>query len=118
MESTAKVLWGSQKPPKQVLISLLFLKRGFSLLFIYLFFDPIKLGLSVCSLCVRFSVTCFFIENYEGWVGVVCVCAGGVGVVVSVFWVKIGPKFDYIICEFVLFNNILWFPKICANEES
>ena len=35
MESTANVLWGSQKPKIQGLISFLFLKRDFSLLFIY-----------------------------------------------------------------------------------
>ena len=36
----------------------------------------------------------------------------------GVSWVKIGQKVDYIICEFALFNNILWCPKICANEAS
>ena len=35
---------------------------------IYLFFDPIKLALSVYSPCVRLSMTCFFIKNYgSGW---------------------------------------------------
>ena len=35
---------------------------------IYLFFYPIKLTLSVCALCVRLSMTCFFINNYgSGW---------------------------------------------------
>ena len=35
---------------------------------IYLFFDPIKLALSVFSPCVRLSMTCFFIKNYgAGW---------------------------------------------------
>ena len=33
---------------------------------IYLFFDPIKLALSVCSSCVRLSMTCFFIKTYGG----------------------------------------------------
>ena len=42
----------------------------------------------------------------------------GGGEVGGVCWVKIGQKFDYIICEFALFNNILWCPKICANEAS
>ena len=44
------------------------------------------------------------------------VLIGGKGEGGDVFWVKIGQKFDYIICEFALFNNILWCPKICANE--
>ena len=80
---------------------------------IYLFFDPIKLTLAVCSLCVRLCMTCFFIKNYGGgWE----LCGGGE--VVGMCWVKIRQKCDYIICEFALFNNILWCPKICANEAS
>ena len=55
----------------------------------------------------------FFNKNYGGgWE----LCGGGE--VVGMCWVKIRQKCDYIICEFALFNNILWCPKICANEAS
>ena len=57
-------------------------------------------------------MTCFFIKNYGGgWELCVCVWGGGGGGG-GVSWVKIGQKVDYIICEFALFNNILWCPKI------
>ena len=115
MDSTANVLWSSEKPKKTGIDLFLVSKEKFFFA-IDSFFDPIKLALSACSPCVRLSMTCFFIKNY-GVGRELCECVlkgGGRGTC----WVKIGQKFDYITCEFVLFNNILWCPKICANETS
>ena len=108
----SKRFMGFSKTPKTGIDFFLVSKERFFFV-IYLFFDPLKLALSVCSPYVRLSITCFFIKNYGGgWE--LCVSGGGGGVC----WVEIGSKFDYIICEFELFNNISWCPKICANEAS
>ena len=63
-----------------------------------------------------------YVRKFEGntmifRIPVVWELCGG-GEVVGMCWVKIRQKCDYIICEFALFNNILWCPKICANEAS
>ena len=80
---------------------------------IYLFFDPIKLALCVCSPCVCLSMTCFFIKNYGGgWELCVCVWRWGKRGVLGQNWTKIWLH-NMWIC-FLIKNR----PKICANEAS
>ena len=98
----SKCFMGFSKTQKTGIDLFLVSKERFFFAF-YLFFDPIKLALSVCSPCVRlFYFFLFLLKTME--VGGSCVCGGGGK---GVCWVKIGQKFDYIICEFVFLNKNL-----------
>ena len=83
----SKCFMGFSKTQKTGIDLFLVSKERFFFAF-YLFFDPIKLALSVCSPCVRLSMTCFFIKNYRGgWE--LCVWRWGKRRVLGQNWTKI-----------------------------
>ena len=95
------MFYGVLKNPKNRYWSLSCFQREVFLCYLFIFWSYKTGAIRLFSMCPPFLFL-FLLKTME--VGGSCVCGGGGK---GVCWVKIGQKFDYIICEFVFFNKNL-----------